>query len=198
MIKTLSLAVLLASSVSAGTPLQNAALLAAEIGAPTPASFEAPRAPVARETEFVRVPAWAAASGPVSGTAWLTGNGFMNCSASGNGMGWMSGWVNMRGDARVSTTSGATGSVPAQGTVFVSGSCSNGSGYVSGSGYISGTGTLYKDGRPVGSASLGGNLFLHQYASGNYLWANQYVLLNGRYDEKCADWRCTVEEDPLP
>ena len=179
----LSLAVLI-SSASAATPLENVSAIAASLG--TPMTLEAPlklATPPASTAPLKSAVIAPNTSGSVSGYAWVTGNGFMNCSGGPNGSGWMSGWINLRADVNVTTADGASGTVSVNGTAYVSGSCQNGSGFVAGNAMLNGSGALYKAGRYVGSASLSGSAFINQYASGSFVWINQNVYLSGRYDQ---------------
>lgn len=173
---------LASSSVFATAPLDRAATLAAQLGAPiADSALRAPATPPTKPLSAQK-DASEAASGPISGYASVSGSGSVNCSGGANGDGWMSAWVTLRGDVHVSTNDGASGRVPVSGSVHLSGSCRRGSGSVSGNASLSGSGTLYKNGRPAGRAQMSGSVFISQYVSGSFLWINQSVYLSGHFD----------------
>lgn len=183
--RTLCAALVLAVAVpsSAGSALnapERVAALAAAAGLSPAAPQATPVfAPVtARPSRRLGL---AAASGPVSGTGYVTGSGFLNCSSQDPRQpGYFSGWVRLTGSIPVSGPDGASGSIPMEGSAFVSGSCSNGGGFATGSASLSGSGRLYKDGRAVGRADVSGHVFLNRYVSG-YAWFNEYISVNGRF-----------------
>jgi len=157
-----------------------AALIASQIGAPLPAGAPAVAVPVAVAKAVPAVSA-AGSSGYVSATGTLSGSGFMQCNAPRNGSGWMSGWVNLSSQMSVNGPDGAHGTVPVSGTVYLTGSCQNGSGFVSGSASVSCYGTLYaRDGKRAGSVQLNGNVFVNQFVSG-FAWINQYANVSGYF-----------------
>src|ERR1700737_2246412 len=101
MIKPLAsfLVLLAASAAFAATPLENAAAIAAQLGATVsfePATIAAPAAqPAAAKSAApaaVKIAELAGASGSVSGYATASGNGSMNCSGGPRGGGMISGW----------------------------------------------------------------------------------------------------------
>jgi len=175
---------LLAASASAATPLENASALAARLGVTVPAEslprVETPRAVLASQTPARRSEP---RSGSISAYVNVTGSGMLTCSSPRGG--WLSGWINLRSDVRVTTQDGASGIVPVTGMVYLSGSCQGSGGFVSGSTMISGSGALYKDGRYAGTASLSGNAFINQYVS-NFAWINQSVYVSGRFESAAA------------
>ena len=187
---------LLASAAFAATPLENAAAVAAQLGASVafePATIATPAARPAPEAAAkpaaptpVKISALTGASGSVSSYATASGNGSMNCSGGQRGGGMMSGWINLRADVSVTTDDGATAQVPVTGTAYLSGSCQNGGGFVNGSAMLNGSGSLYKAGRYVGSVSLSGNSFINQYVNGPFVWITQSVYLSGYYNESAV------------
>lgn len=202
MAKTLaSCLILLASAASAATPLENASAVAAALGAsvsapeaaaiaaPAGAPFAAaptPAKPASAAPGAVKIASLTGASGSVSGYASATGNGTMNCSGGPAGSGWMSGWINLSAQVSVTTDDGASAQFPVSGTVFLSGSCQRGSGFVSGSAQLNGSGSLYKAGRYAGTVSLSGNPFINQYVTGPFAWITQNVYLSGTYSESAV------------
>ncbi|MDX6768251.1 MAG: hypothetical protein SF051_01855 [Elusimicrobiota bacterium] len=187
--KTLSavFALVVAVPSSAGVALPAAdrvAALAAQAGLALPpaAAFEAPAfAPVKGAAVRVSAAAPAATSGWVSGSGYVRGNGSLHCSEWNGGHGNMSGWIRFDGDVPVNGPDGSRGTVRVDGTAHVSGSCRNGSGHVSGSVSLSGSGTLYKDGRPVGRASVSGHAFVSQFVNGPFAWFNEHVTVSGPF-----------------
>jgi hypothetical protein len=169
--------VALASAASAATPLENALAVAAQLGASVSAPAAASIATPAASASVVS--AIAGKSGSISGYATANGSGSMNCNG-----GMMSGWINLAANVSVTADDGATAQFPVNGTVFLSGSCTNGSGgFVSGNASLNGSGSLYKAGRYVGSVSLSGNAFINQYVNGPFAWITQSVYLSGNYNE---------------
>lgn len=168
--------ILLASAAAAATPLENAVDLAARLGVqtqtPAPASaIETPSSAFAPRTE-------APLSDTFSVFAYVSGGNMLFCSG-----GWFNGSVHLRGSVAVRTKSGATGNIPVDGTYFAQGSCRQGSGYLSGGATVDGAGTLYKDGRPVGSARVSGRLSFSRYVSGSYLQIDENVFFSGSSNE---------------
>ena len=165
----------LASPALAATPLQHAVAIAAEIGAGAPAAV----------TPVVSVPVTAplapprtnaVSSGWASGSGWVMGNAFMNCSAPPNGSGWMNGNANLNGTIPVNGPDGTSGNISVSGFVWLSGSCSNNQGFVSGSTTLNGWGTLYgRDGKAAGTG------FVNQYVTGSFVFINQYASVSGNF-----------------
>jgi hypothetical protein len=185
--------VLLASAASAAAPLETAAAIAAQLGAPvavspaaeiaSPAAKPAPADPKAPSVAApIKISSLAGSSGSISGNVSVSGNGPMNCLG-----GRMSAWINLRADVSVTTDDGATAQFPVTGTVYLSGSCQRGSGgFVNGNVQLNGSGSLVKAGRSVGTVSLSGNAFINQYVTGTFAWINQNVSLSGSYSESAA------------
>jgi hypothetical protein len=168
-----------ASVASAATPLDGATRLAASL-AGAPLEWAPPR--VAEPTaKMLSSDVPAPGAGAIAGYAWISGTGFLSCVGQHNS-GWMSGWINLRGDVWVTAADGASGNVPVSGSVIVTGSCSNGSGYVAGNAAISGTGTLYKDGRAVRTASLSGYAWINRFVTAPFASFSENVYLTGRID----------------
>jgi hypothetical protein len=184
--KTLSaaLALVLAVPCSAALPAADrVAALAVQAGLtlPAAAAFEAPVfAPIKGAAVRHAAPRAAALAGPVSGSGYVRGSGSVHCSSWNGGHGNLSGWVRFDGDIPVTGPDGARGSVRVDGTAYVSGSCTNGSGHVMGSTTVTGSGTLYKDGAAVGRANVSGHLFVTQFVHGSYVWFNEYVTVSGQ------------------
>jgi hypothetical protein len=193
MIKLLaSCLVALASAASAATPLENAALIAAQLGAKvsapeaikTPAAAPAARPAAVRlavSPAAVKTTALAGTSGSISGYVNASGNGSMMCNGS-----MMSGWINLTANVSVTTDDGANAQFPVSGNVYLSGSCQGNGGFVSGSAMMTGYGSLYKAGRYVGTVNLSGNSFISQYVNAPFAWINQSVYVSGYYTENAA------------
>lgn len=168
--------VLFAAAAAEADLLENAAAIAARLGAivavPEAAAIASPSAqPLAAAAAFVRT------SGSIYTTATATGSGPLECYGSPTGHGW----IDLRAEARVTTADGASAQFPVTGSVLLDGPCRLG--FVTGNTWMNGSGTLYKDGRPVGTVSLSGAIFINQYVTGTFVWVAQDVFLSGRYDE---------------
>jgi len=182
MIKLLAASlVLIAAPAFAATPLQRAAVIAAELGTVLPA-VTTPEVAVPATLPVKAPRTAAAASGWANGFGWVTGNASMNCSAPPNGSGWMNGNANLNGSIPVNGPDGTSGNISVSGFVWLSGSCSNNQGFVSGSSMVDGWGTLYgRDGKPAGTARVSGTVFINEYAFGSFIWINQSVSVSGNF-----------------